>query len=88
MLDCNYCVNISLTEWEQDRKGKQFDHTCMCYNTRLFHAQHNPKGYHHTIYPCVECINDDYRNYDRKEITTCFTENDKKNQFTTSILNQ
>ena len=55
--DCNNCVHISVTEYEQKAKihrtGLIEPHICMFYKTQVFHYASTKK--HYRLVPCEEC---------------------------------
>lgn len=67
---CDRCVNLSLTEEEQEarynagmRTKSQLEHRCLFYDRRVRHQKNSP---HNTppLIPCGECIEDLYLNYE------------------------
>jgi hypothetical protein len=64
MVDCNNCIHISITEAKQ--KDKSIYHICNEYAMRCLHKAMNK---HHSpyIYPCSECVKDNYENYKERD---------------------
>ena len=58
MIDCNDCLYINMTEYEQYSNSEC--HICNKYNKILYHRNSN-KSY---IYPCKQCENDEYIQYE------------------------
>lgn len=68
-MDCNNCKHLNMTELEQTDKRK--DHICLKYNKRVFHdgisVRHGIAIKHNsTLYPCWNCWNDNYLNYETR----------------------
>ena len=59
MPDCNFCLNINISEEEQDN-GEP--HICKHYGKRVLHRT-SGKVHNGYLYPCKECKNDGYFNY-------------------------
>jgi hypothetical protein len=63
-IDCNNCIHLNLTEQQQrELKDNRKWHKCELYNSQVLHLtnkqEHNPK-----LYPCQECQEDKYINYE------------------------
>lgn len=63
-IDCNNCIHLNLTEQQQrELKDNSRWHKCELYNSQVLHlsnkVNHNPK-----LYPCQECKEDKYINYE------------------------
>jgi len=59
MKNCNSCAWINVTE--QHQTNKKEPHKCNFYEVKLFHRCNNPKDHEPNIYPCCDCINDEYK---------------------------
>ncbi|OOM17199.1 hypothetical protein CLSAB_19190 [Clostridium saccharobutylicum] len=65
-IDCNNCTNLNLTEQEQiELKDNKQWHKCNKYNSQVLHLS-NAKNHNPKLYPCSECIMDQYKNYELK----------------------
>lgn len=60
MPDCNFCINLNMSEEEQIDNSKP--HICKHYGKRVLHrvTKKSHSGY---LYPCAECESDGYFNY-------------------------
>lgn len=63
MKDCNYCSHINMTEREQ--VDKHSPHICLLYGKRVLHRA-NTQEHSEFLFPCHECMNDEYSNYEEK----------------------
>lgn len=62
MIDCNNCKHINMLEKEQ--RDKREKHICLKYNKRIFHNCCNSLKHEGQLYPCWNCWNDSYVNYE------------------------
>lgn len=62
MVDCNKCKNLNITEEEQTDKKK--NHICLKYKTRIYHNSYMIKDTMGKLYPCRDCWNDNYMNFE------------------------
>lgn len=60
MKDCNRCINLNMTEYEQ--RDKSTPHICLYYRKRVFHKANTPI-HDSYLYPCSECVDDEYKEY-------------------------
>ena len=58
--DCNKCLHISITENEQI--DKSMPHVCVYYANRVYYKTTH-KEHMSYLYPCVECVNDRFINF-------------------------
>ena len=61
--DCNNCKWLNITEVEQEhvkRRSTVNEHACLLYGRRVFHRA-STRRRNSFIFPCEECINDDYK---------------------------
>lgn len=70
-LDCNNCVNLNLTESEQEKlRDNTKNHECTFYDKRIFHMSNSRKNHKAKLHPCSECIIDNFKNYEEKNKST------------------
>ena len=61
-MDCNNCKNLNITEKQQ--ADKKEDYICLKYNNRVFHNSYTIREKTEKLYPCWNCWNDNYMNYE------------------------
>lgn len=64
MIDCNDCRHLNITEKEQTDNKE--NHICLKYNKRVFHNSYMIRENTEKLYPCWNCWNDSYINYETK----------------------
>ena len=62
MIDCNNCKHLNVTEKQQTDKKEH--HICLKYNKRVFHDSYTIREVTEKLYPCWNCWNDEYINYE------------------------
>lgn len=63
MADCNVCINLNITESEQE--DKTTPHICNYYRKRVLHKTNKPQ-HDSYIFPCRECVDDQYKEFVRR----------------------
>ena len=63
MPDCNNCKWLNITEIEQEhvkRRSTVNEHVCLLYGRQVFHRA-NTRRHDSFIFPCEECVDDNYK---------------------------
>jgi len=61
-IDCNICINLNITEHEQNNSKDKPQHKCKFYNIKVIHRS-NSQDHNSKIYPCSQCESDNYINF-------------------------
>lgn len=67
IIDCNNCGHLNITEEEQQKMflstEYKYPHRCLLYNKPVKHNCMTVRDHDSRLYPCEECIKDDYKNF-------------------------